>query len=195
MSPSDRDAGHADRREVIAIPAPGKMPYLTLGGLLSIAPIAIAIASLGGFSSEIPVERLPAVLGLVLLIEVPIAVLLIWLSTRRRVEIVGGHLEILAAFYRRRAPLGDLDLDRARVVDLREKRELRPRLKTNGFGLPGFAAGHFRDATGRKLFCLVTQPRNVLIPIADGSALLLSAARPGDALDRLRRRIPADRRA
>ena len=86
MSPSDRDAGHADRREVIAIPAPGKMPYLTLGGLLSIAPIAIAIASLGGFSSEIPVERLPAVLGLVLLIEVPIAVLLIWLSTRRRVD-------------------------------------------------------------------------------------------------------------
>jgi hypothetical protein len=187
MSDSKHKAGGVAADRAIAIAAPGKMPYLVLGGLLSIAPIAIVMTSLGGLSTEIPVERLPVVLGFVLMIELPIAALLIWLMKRRRVEIVGDHLEILAALYRRRVALSELDLDGARIVDLRERRECRPRLRSNGIGLPGFLAGHFRDAKGRKMFCLRTQPRNLWIGVSDGSLLLLAAENPSEALNRLRR--------
>jgi len=186
MSRNNHDVRTAASDQELAIAAPGKTMYLVLGGLLSIAPVAVVVASLGGLSSDLTVDRLPAVLGLVLLIELPIAALLVWLSMRRRVELVGTELEILAAFYRRRLALSALDLDGARVVDLREKRELRPRLKTNGYGLPGFAAGHFRDSEGRKMFCLMTQPRSLWIPVSDGSLLLLSFENPSAVLKRLR---------
>ena len=110
---------------------------------------------------------------------------------RRRVELRGGTLEVRAAMYRKRVAAGELDLERARTVDLAERTDLRPLVKTNGMSMPGFHAGHFRLREGLgKAFCLLTDRSRVLwLPLRDGKGqLLLSLERPQALLDALRAR-------
>lgn len=112
-----------------------------------------------------------------------------WAMRRRGVELRHGVLDVRAAMYRTRVPVAELDLARARVVDLAERTELRPLLKTNGMSLPGFHAGHYR-LRGKlgKAFCLVTDRHRVLwLPFHDGPRqLLLSVQQPQALLDALR---------
>ena len=115
--------------------------------------------------------------------------LMIVTMRRRAVELRVGALEVRAALYRMRVTATELDLDRARIVNLAERTELRPWLKTNGMAMPGFKVGHFRLRGGLgKAFCLLTQTERVLwLPQRDGtSQLLLSLERPQALLDALR---------
>jgi len=170
----------------IEIPAPGRVFYLTLLALAALAPTLVGVGSLSGLLPDIPPRALPTILAVLAAVELPVLIALGWLGTRRRVVLRHGELDLRAAFYRRRVALADLTLDQARVIDLRERREFRPRLKTNGYAVPGLAAGNFRDRAGNKLFCLVTQPQALRLPLSDGSALLLSPANPRAALDQIR---------
>ena len=87
-----------------------------------------------------------------------------------------------ATFYTRRVALGAIDVDSARILDLREHPENKPLLKTNGYAVPGLMAGNFRDRKRRKVFCLVTAPSVVVLPLDDDSRMLLSPARPAHLL-------------
>ena len=124
----------------------------------------------------------------VLAVTVLLVLLPLW---RRRVAFDGRRLRVESTFYTREAPLADFALDDARVVDLRERTELRPMLKSNGYALPGFHSGHFRLRDWkRRAFCLVTDPSKVLaLPHADGRVWLLSFEHPQAVLDILRRAI------
>lgn len=107
---------------------------------------------------------------------------------RREVAFDGKQLRVKATYYSRQSPLSDFRLDEARVVDTRERTEFKPMLKTNGFGLPGYWAGHFMMRDRRKSFCLVTDVSKVLaLPHADGRVWLLSFEHPQAVLDILRR--------
>ena len=121
-----------------------------------------------------------------LAVTVLLVLLPLW---RRRVAFDGRRLRVESTFYTREAPLADFALDDARVVDLRERTELRPMLKSNGYALPGFHSGHFRLRDWkRRAFCLVTDPSKVLaLPHADGRVWLLSFEHPQAVLDILRR--------
>ena len=55
--------------------------------------------------------------------------------------VLSAALRVKATCYTRRAPVSDFALDQARVVDLREHSELKPLIKTNGVGMPGWPAG------------------------------------------------------
>lgn len=152
----------------------GMSPFLVLGGMLMF-----------GRMEPTGLLRMLPVAALVLLV-----VGLVALTTKRRsVVLAGGVLEVRAAMYRERTPVAAIDLARARAVDLAERTELRPWLKTNGMALPGFLAGRFR-LRGKlgKVFCLVTDRQRVLwLPLNDGSGqLLLSVERPQALLDALR---------
>lgn len=106
---------------------------------------------------------------------------------RREVAFDGRTLRVHAGWHSRRATLDGFDLAKARLVDLREHRELRPWLRTFGFALPGLRAGHYRTGSGARVFCLVTDPARVLVlPHADGRMWLLSLRNPQAALDHLR---------
>ena len=110
---------------------------------------------------------------------------------RRRVQLHGSDLQVVAGMFSKRVPVDRIDLDRARIVDLDEHTELRPAVKTFGMALPGYSAGHFR--LRQKLgnaFCLVTDRRRVLwLPLRDGkNQLLLSLEHPQTLLDALRGR-------
>jgi hypothetical protein len=110
---------------------------------------------------------------------------------RRRVQLDGQALQVVAGLFSYRVAVDGIDTERARVVDLDERTELRPAIKTFGMSLPGYHAGHFRlrQKLG-KAFCLVTDRRRVLwLPLRDGKQqLLLSLEHPQALLDVLRGR-------
>ena len=168
-----------------ALPPIGKAAIwfaVVLGTLVpaTTAVLAIAFARADG-EKAVLILAMQALVALVIL-----AVLLpMW---RRQVAFDGKQLRVKATYYSRQSPLSDFRLDQARVVDTREHTELKPLLKTNGFGLPGYWAGHFMLRDKRKAFCLVTDVSKVLaLPHADGRVWLLSFEHPQAVLDILHR--------
>jgi hypothetical protein len=110
------------------------------------------------------------------------------LYRRRSITLDRSGLDIVSTVYRKDIPLDTLLLDRARVVSFDEYPDFAPVTKRNGFQLPGFRSGHFRMDDGSKCFCLVTDNSRVLVlPLRDGTAVLISPERPRDLLDELRR--------
>jgi hypothetical protein len=107
----------------------------------------------------------------------------------RRIRIVDGRLAIMAAgFFTHRIAPSELDLDKARIVDLNERTELKPALRLFGFGLPGFRAGHYLLRNRSRAFCLLTDFERVLVlPRRDGKkTVLLSPLQPQVLLSHLR---------
>lgn len=164
--------------EVSPPPAYAWLVLILLGGVLPLGLIAVLWLMhkpMHGVSSALVV--IPCVLAASLL-----------LMHRRAVELQGGVLEVRAALYRKRVAVAELDMQRARIVDLAERTELRPWLRSSGASMPGFHAGHYRlRGDFGKAFCLLTQRERVLwLPLRDGkSQLLLSLERPQALLDAL----------
>ncbi|MBD9478051.1 PH domain-containing protein [Pseudoxanthomonas sp. PXM02] len=116
-----------------------------------------------------------------------VGVVLTLAMRRRQILLDNRELQVQATFYTKKLPVEAIDLEHARVLSLEEHTDLAPMLKTNGFGLPGFKAGHFRLRNLTKAFCLVTDRTRVLsLPLREGGMVLLSPARPADLLARLR---------
>jgi hypothetical protein len=79
-------------------------------------------------------------------------------------------------------------LTRARAANLDEAPELRPRRRTFGTGLPGYASGWFRLRNGERALVYLTDRRRVAyLPTAEGYALPLSVAEPERLIDALAR--------
>lgn len=107
---------------------------------------------------------------------------------RRRVVLEGGTLRVAAGLNGTRVAVSALDLYHARIVRLDEHPEYKPGIKTFGSAMPGYQAGHFRQAGGRKVFALLTDRDRVLaLPERDGRLLLLSLDNPQSLLDALQR--------
>ena len=151
--------------------------------LLVLAAVVIAVTLLLPQRQPMPA---PAWLFTPLFIALLMAGLLLALR-RRRIVIDGHELRIAATFYTRRVAIAALDLEQARVVDLAEHSELAPMLKLNGFGLPGFKAGHYLLRNRHRAFCLLTDREHVLmLPQRDGKLIQLSPDKPHALLAHLR---------
>ncbi len=160
----------------------GVLPVLIIAGMLWFRRLA---------SDEL-IRFLPALIIVALVLGLSLLAM-----KRRSVTLVGHVLDVRAALFRERTPIVDIDLERARMVDLAEHMDLRPAVKTMGMSLPGFHAGRFR-LRGKlaKAFCLVTDRQRVLwLPLHNGKdQLLLSVERPQDLLDALRATVDAHTR-
>jgi len=160
------------------------MPLLILWAILlaaTVLPLAFMIGDKG--LAQLASPR--AWLGPALLSLAGVAVSLGYL--RKRIALDAGNLVVRSTFYTRTVAIGSLQLERARIVDLAEHRALKPAIKTNGYGLPGFRSGHYRMGDGSKAFCLITDHSRVLVlPLRDGSQLLLSPEQPRALLDALK---------
>lgn len=150
---------------------------------IGLAVVVAAVALLLPTRDALPA---PAWLVTPFVVLMLLAILLLPLQ-RRRIAIEGRELVIAATFYTRRLPVDALDLDHARIMSLAERTEYKPMLKTNGFALPSFQAGHFRMRNFGKAFCLLTdQTRILALPQRAGTMLLLSPQNPQALLDALR---------
>ena len=169
-----------------AVTPPPAHAGLLLAALLALPAGAVVVASMQQGSGD--ASRV-AGLGVGLLVIGVVGVLTMVGLVRRRVTLEGGQLRVQAGLFTHTVGVGELDLDRARVVDLAERTELRPVVKTWGMSLPGYHASHFRlrDTFG-KTFCLVTDRERVLwLPRRDANAqLLLSMQQPRALLEALK---------
>ena len=113
--------------------------------------------------------------------------LLGWGITRGGFEISTEGLRLRGAVYGRMIPSSSLELGAARRIDFRVEPDLRPRLRTNGIGLPGYLAGWVKLRNGEKALTFMSDRSYVVyIPTTEGYSLLLSVAEPDRFLSRLR---------
>lgn len=93
-------------------------------------------------------------------------------------------LDIGGTMFGRIIPAHALDLERARLVDLRQSPELAPKWRSFGVGLPGYRAGWFRLGSGERALVVLGRGSTALyIPTTAGYALLIA---PDDAQGCLR---------
>lgn len=103
-------------------------------------------------------------------------------------EVSAEGLQIHSRVYGRTIPLQSVDAAQTRVVDLERSLELRPRVRTNGIGMPGYGAGWFRLRNGERALLFVTdRSRVVYVPTAAGYSVLLSTPDPAGLVDAIRR--------
>lgn len=173
--------------------APGVKPRAILFAIVAL-PLAVivattlwergtsqAIAAVSGGSSSDPIAWGTAAFLIVLWLLLDLAM------KRHRLQLDSGQLQIRTSFYTRRVALAELQLDQARVVDLDERTEFKPALKTNGYALPGFKSGHFRLHDGEKAFVAIAGgPRALWLPTTSGKGLLLQPNQPDALLQHLR---------
>lgn len=99
-------------------------------------------------------------------------------SLRVRYQVGDFGLRILG-MYGRTIPATSLVVEQVRAMPLASERGLRPSIRTNGAGLPGFLAGWVRLENGQKALVFLTDwDRVVYIPTRDGYSVLLSATDP-----------------
>jgi hypothetical protein len=179
-----------DPSRVVMIPTTGD--YLILA---SVAEPDAFLAALGSpqSSSTFPMapaggSAVPFMIGAGLL-TLAAAGLMAFLSfdcRRIRYEVGPAGLRIVG-MYGRMIPIASLQRDQARSADLSLEPTLRPILRTNGTGLPGFLAGWVRLGGGVKALVFLTDPQHVVhVPTRDGYALLLSVETPERFVEALR---------
>ncbi len=174
--------------------APGSRPRAVLFGLLVALPLTIILAATlwefaehqAGASASVGFSPDIVTLGTAIFLLV-LWLLLDLVMKRHRLQLDGGQLRIRTSFYTRDVALSELQLDQARVVDLDERPEFKPALKTNGYALPGFKSGHFRLHNVEKAFVAIAGgPRALWLPSTSGKGLLLQPEQPDALLQQLR---------
>jgi hypothetical protein len=104
-----------------------------------------------------------------------------------RVEIGSREMRLRGDLYGRTIPTDKLQLEKARIVDLRNEPELQPVLRTNGIGLPGYQVGWFRLKNGETALLYVTDESTVTyLPTTEHDVLLLSVENAEAFLQALR---------
>lgn len=110
-----------------------------------------------------------------------------WSASHLSVAVSEDAIHLRVPIYSRSVPISSLDLTKAKVLKIEPSSGLRPVVRTNGIGVPGFRVGWFRLKNGEKALLAVTSLESVLyIPTLDGYSLLLSLKKPHRALDELR---------
>ncbi len=111
-----------------------------------------------------------------------VSALVIWATTghlRVKYQVGPDEFRIAGDLYGRGIPWSDINGRSIREVDLSSHPELRPQLRLNGTGMPGYAAGWFRLRGGAKALAFLTdQHRVVLAETSRGYLLLLSTPDP-----------------
>jgi hypothetical protein len=165
------------------IPAPGKsaLMFLLVFGLaipiVLLALIATTASQKAQLFSALPILTL-----------LPLAaIFMAWSIHRRKLRLENGLLKA-GIFSWQRTAVSALDLDAARIVDLKRQRELQPVRKIAGTAMPGYRSGYFRLRDKRRAYVVVTDTRRVLVlPKRAGGLLMFSLVRPEAVLDALRR--------
>jgi len=156
-------------------------PLIWLVAITGVAFVGIAVALTAAIAHTPPAKAPPPyfvylVLGVVLLGQL----LAVRMVTRANVSIDQGELVVRTGMGSRRIRLSALRKHGLQIVNLNERRQLRPFLRTWGTGLPGFSGGWFRLRNGEKALCIVLGRERVshLRSDEDDLTILLSLAEP-----------------
>lgn len=131
--------------------------------------------------SMVPASSVP------LIVMVAISVLLLLLlglfafigysSRHVTFELSDEGLRIKGGFYGRFIPKEDIPAEDVKIIDFTTFPEYKPRIRTNGIGLPGYAAGWFKLKNDEKALLFVTdQSSMVYIPTKRDFSVILSVS-------------------
>lgn len=102
-------------------------------------------------------------------------------------EIVQRELRIGGNVYGRTFQKAEMNLDRARVVNLDAEKAYQPVQRTNGTAYGSYRAGWFGLRSGEKALLFVNRwPEVLIIPTVNGYTLMLSPEHPVDFLNKLK---------
>jgi hypothetical protein len=153
--------------------------------LLTVLPIAVALAIL--WSQSASFEAMPG-WALGLLFGLGPAVLIVTAAGIRNPMIRLGKngLLINVSFIHKTWAISELNRTGACLVDLEQRRDLRPKWKLWGAAMPGLSSGLFKLHNGEKSHLYLTDRRNVVfIPTAHGP-ILLSLENPRQFIEHLK---------
>ncbi|MBL8298606.1 MAG: hypothetical protein JNN30_09700 [Rhodanobacteraceae bacterium] len=129
--------------------------------------------------------------GAAAMLIVPLAA---WLLVARSIErqevrLSGNRLDVAIPYTRKQVALSEIDLSRARIVDLNERTELRPLIRLWGIGLPGLSCGwHLLRNRRRAVVAIFGGRRALWLPTQLNFDLLLELQQPQTLLDALHAR-------
>jgi hypothetical protein len=119
-----------------------------------------------------------ALLGPLLLLDL-LYLFLAWRIRCAGVALNAQAIGIDTGFSTRLVALQRLAPRGLKEIDLKQRPDLRPLLRTLGLGVPGFSGGWYRLRDGRKALCLVTErDRVTVLEDETGLVYLLSLADP-----------------
>jgi hypothetical protein len=149
--------------------------------LILLLPIAVALMIL--WNEAAAVNELPGwALGLLIGLG-PAILLATAMGVRKpKAELGKDGLRIRVSFINKRWALSELDSDRACLVNLDTRRELRPKWKLWGVAMPGLSSGLFKLYNGEKSHLYITDRQKVVYIPTQSGPVLLSLERPGDFL-------------
>lgn len=150
-------------------------PLLLMALLTLVFPVGIATIALA-------VVKAPfnwPVWGAVAAISIATTAVLFFYMRRGSLDLTSDRLIVRSAFYTAKFPRAQIRKQDVAVIDMKERTALKPTLRTNGVGLPGYLAGWFRLKNGDKGFLYVTNPREVVyLPTTTGTTILINVAHP-----------------
>jgi hypothetical protein len=131
------------------------------------------------------------IIGIVSLLLVGLLALfgaMIHSSRNAQFTVSSEGLQIKGDMYGRTIAAGDLLVEEAEHMNLRQKGPYSPKSRTLGTGLPGYLAGWFKLQNGEKALLYVTDTSSVVrIPTRNGYQVLLSVQDPHRFLEALER--------
>lgn len=117
------------------------------------------------------------VIGIILLIILGLFAFIGYSSRNVKFELSDQGLQIKGGLYGRFIPKEDIAGEQAKIIDFDTSPEYKPRIRTNGIGLPGYAAGWFKLQNDEKALLFVTDRSNVVyIPTRQDYSVLLSVS-------------------
>jgi hypothetical protein len=125
----------------------------------------------------------------IILIAVIVLFIYIGHSSRNITYVVSDEgLHIKGGLYGRMIPMADIVAEEVRVMNLNNETEYNPKWRTNGIGLPGYAAGWFKLRNKEKALCFLTdRSRVVYIPTSKDYSVMLSTLEAEELAGLLRR--------
>lgn len=132
-----------------------------------------------------PSAGVAVTLALLVLLFVALALLVGWIAwstLRTPIAVADESLRLQLPFYGRAVPVASLKLSQARIVDLGTTPALRPRVRSNGIGLPGYSVGWFKLSNGEKALVALTSRTGVLYLPTDGDYVIVISPRDPEAL-------------
>lgn len=153
--------------------------------LAGVLPVGIAAGLFGYLAAQGSISPATALMafGATVLPALIIGMAVSKQMRRHRLVLRSDGLRLFTGAHRQRLSFTELDLEHARVLNLDEHLEFKPRLKTNGAFLPGFQAGWYRLRNGsRALVARAAGKRVLWIPTTRDFGLLLQPQQSPRAL-------------
>jgi hypothetical protein len=100
---------------------------------------------------------------------------MVYFSEKPSIEVGNGFLTIKSLFYGKKIPLGEINVDGIKRLNLNTDRDYAIKFRTNGIGLPNYHVGWMSLSNGNKALTYITDKTNVvLIPTNEYDVLISS---------------------